>query len=262
MRTYYEIMKIALKNSLAYRLDTLISILGSIIALYVQIYLWRSLYGDYRISQLSLHDMITYQIMGIILSLLYTDTVAREVGGKVLDGSISLELLRPYNFAAGMFSRTLGDTLSGFAAKGIAVIIFAVIVLNFRLKISLLNVLLLMVALVLNIIIYWLLHYMIGLLHFTFLNAGWFVRILRDTVRILGGGVIPLWFFPDVLREISYFLPFQLLYQFPQSLSVNKISTGELLFNLTAACSWIVLLGFGTFYLWKTGIKKLIIQGG
>lgn len=256
MRTYYEIMKIAWKNSFAYRLDTLIGILGSVIALYVQIYLWRSLYGDYSISVLSLQDMVTYQIMGIVLSLLYADAVAREVGGKVLDGSIALELLRPYNFAAGMFFRTLGQTLSGFATKGAAVLIFAALVFHFRLNVGLLDAFLLMVAIGLNIMIYWLLHYMIGLLHFTFLNATWFVRILRDTIRILGGGVIPLWFFPDVLRKISYFLPFQLLYQFPQSLAVQKISTGELLFNLAMAGSWIVLLGLGTFFLWKMGVKN------
>lgn len=262
MRAYYEIMKITLKHSFAYRLDTLINVFGSIIAIYVQIYLWRALYGGYNINQLSLDDMITYQIVGVILSLLYVDSVAREVGGRVLDGSISLELIRPYHFAASMFFRTLGTTLSDFAVKGIPVIVFVAVVFHFRINTGFLNVLLLVVVVILNMIIYWLMHYIIGLLHFLFLNASWFVRILRDTIRILGGGIIPLWFFPDVLRNISYFLPFQLLYQFPQSLFVSKISAGELIFSLSAACVWILILGFGSFCLWNAGIKKLVIQGG
>lgn len=262
MKAYYEIIKIALKNTFAYRLDTWINVFGSMISMTVQIYLWKALYAEHHIEQLPLDDMIAYQILGTVLRLLYVDAVAREVGNRVLDGSISMELIRPYNFAVSMFFRTLGSTLSGFIVKGIPVIGLVMIFFPFRVNTSLLNVLILLVVVILNILIYWLLHYMIGLLHFTFLNAGWFVRILRDTIRTLGGGVIPLWFFPDVLKKVSYFLPFQLLYQFPQSLFVNQITAEQLALNLIAEGFWIAVLALGSCYLWKLGVKKLVIQGG
>lgn len=262
MRVYYEIIKISIKNSVVYKLDTLISIFGSIITLYVQIYLWKALFNGNSIDVVSLSDMITYQIVGVVLGLIYMNTVALEVGNKVRDGSIAIELIRPYNFAISMFFKELGNTISGFVIKGLPVIIFAIVVFNFRLKTSLVDLLLLLIIFILNILIYWLMHYIIGLLHFIFINAVWFIRILGDTIRILGGGVIPLWFFPDILRKISLFLPFQLLYQLPQSIFINKISANELITGIITELAWISVLGLLSLYLWSIGTKKLVIQGG
>lgn len=262
MRAYYEIIRITIKNSVVYKLDALISTFGSFITLFVQIFLWKALYQTNRIDNVSLSEMVTYQIFGIILSILYINTVASEVGNKVTDGSISMELIRPYNFAVSMFSKTIGNTISGFLIKGITVILFVIIFYNFRFKISLMNTIILGIVIIFNVVIYWLMHYIIGLLHFVLINAGWFVRILGDTIRILGGSIIPLWFFPSGLKQVSLFLPFQLLYQFPQSILINKVSIQELIFNLTVEVSWVIILSLASFYLWQLGTKRLVIQGG
>jgi ABC-2 type transport system permease protein len=78
----------------------------------------------------------------------------------------------------------------------------------------------------------------------------------------MGGAIIPLWFFPDVLKNVSKFLPFTLLYQFPQSVFINKISNAELNFYLISSIVWIFILFYLSYALWLYGKKKLVIQGG
>ena len=262
MRAYFEIMKINLKNSLVYRLDSFIGILGSIISLFIQIYLWKALLGDSTVKGINLQDMVTYQTIGILFRIFYDNTVAREVGGKVMDGSIAMILIKPYNFALSMFAGTLGKMTSGFVRTGLPVIAIIVLTTGFKIKVTPLNAVVFIIVVIMNIFLNWLIYYIIGLIHFVLVSAKWFSKIMGDVIRIFGGGIMPLWFFPGVLKKISFYLPFQLLYQFPQSLFINKISSEEIIFNIIIEVVWITILSCIAKFLWFIGIRKLVIQGG
>jgi len=262
MRTYREIFKINLKNSLVYKFDTFINLVGNIFTLLAQILLWKAFLKQNTILDLSLAEMITYQIIGIVLSVLYDNSVSSEVGSKVRDGSISMALIKPYSFALSQFAGSLGKIFSNFIVKAIPIIIFSTLCFKLRINLSIGNCIILFISILFNVYIFWIIHYIIGLLHFVIISAGWLVRITRDIIKILGGGVIPLWFFPNILKQISRFLPFQLLYQFPQSIYINKITTNEIYFDISMQLFWIFILSLCSILLWKSAIRKLVIQGG
>lgn len=262
MHKYGEILKINFKNSLVYKFDTFINMIGNIFTLMAQILLWKALMRQNVEMDLSIQEMITYQIIGVILSVLYDNSISFTVGNKVKDGSISMELIKPYSFSLSQIAGSLGKMLSNFVVRAIPIILFSSIFLDFRLNLSIESLAILILSIVLNVYIYWIIHYIIGLLHFVVLSAGWLVRIMRDIIKILGGGVIPLWFFPEGLKTITKYLPFQLLYQFPQSVFINRISANEICFNLGMQLIWITILTVCTAVLWRNAIKKLVIQGG
>jgi ABC-2 type transport system permease protein len=120
MGKYLEMIKISIKNTLVYKIDIIINIIGNIFKLYIQMYLWTALYSTNKVEGISLTDMFTYQAIGIFLGVFYDSSVAWEVGNMVKDGSISIEFLRPYRLPFMLFSKSIGVTvttlpgLSGF----------------------------------------------------------------------------------------------------------------------------------------------------
>lgn len=263
MLVYYEVIKINIKNLLVYRLDTAIGILGNIFSLFVQIYLWTALFHQNEIAELSLNEMITYQVFGILLGTLYNGGAAWIVGQQVRDGSIAMELIKPYNYSLSNLAASLASSLTDFVLKGLPVLVLALLTQKpFLPDLHFWKVLLLMAVILCNIVLFWLMHFMIGLLHFSLINAGWFSRILADVIRILGGGIIPLWFFPGTLKSIFQYLPFQLLYQFPQSILINKITNYEIARNGILLLGWTGLIMVTVIYMWRMNIKKLVVQGG
>ncbi|MFK0522302.1 ABC transporter permease [Paenibacillus illinoisensis] len=262
MRTYLEVIKITIKNAVVHKFHTAISILTSIFTLLVQILLWKMLLSTSENNVVSFEEMITYQTVGVLLGIIYNGNVAYEVGNKVRDGSISLALIKPYSFSSYMFANTIGSTLIDMIIRGVSLLAFVAYFYSPAVHLTTTNVMLLAIVIPMNFLMFWLLHYIIGLLYFVFISANWFVRILKDTILVFSGAVIPLWYFPDTLRTISEVLPFQLLYQFPQSLLINKISEYEIIRNISLECTWIIVLTLAAWYLWSLGIRKLVIQGG
>lgn len=263
MSVYLEVIKINIKNLLVYRLDTAIGILGNIFSLFVQIYLWTALFNQHQIAELTLNEMVTYQVFGILLSTLYNGNAAGIVGQQVSNGSIAMELIKPYNYSLSSLAASLARSLTDFVLKGLPVLVLALFTQQLFLPaLHLWEVLLLLAVIIINIILFWLMHFMIGLLHFSLINAGWFTRILADVIRILGGGIIPLWFFPGSLREVFQYLPFQLLYQYPQSILIGKITAQDMVNNGVLLLIWTGGMLAAVICMWRLNIKKLVVQGG
>jgi ABC-2 type transport system permease protein len=262
MGMYIQTIKITFKNSIVYRFNTIVSILATIFTLSLQILLWKSLLTYRTDTIITLEQMIVYQTAGIVLGLLYNASVADEVGNKIKDGSISFNLMKPYYFSGFMIAHSIGNSIFDFLVKGTVVTIVAYFFYGFHITVESIHVFLFCLVVCLNFFLFWLMNYIIGLLHFILLSANWFTRILRDTITISSGAIIPLWFFPGGLREIALFLPFQLLYQFPLSLLTGKITPNEIIRNFLFEFFWIGVLSFVAYLLWKQGIKKLVIQGG
>ncbi|MFB9330205.1 ABC transporter permease [Paenibacillus aurantiacus] len=263
MRAYLEIVKISIRDSFAYKFDTFVGIFTNLFFLATQVLLWKALLEYSTSINTTLVEMALYLIIGRICITFYIDSVAYQVGHHVMEGSIAMELIKPYYYSMKMFCISIGMSISSFVVKSLPLVIIIPILTSMTdIEIPLGNLLLFAVALPLNMMMYWLMSYIIGLLHFILINAGWFVRILNETIAILGGAVIPLWYFPGAMQAICAYLPFQLLYQFPQSLIINKITNEEILRNFLLQLCWIGVFGIVAGLLWQFGKKRLIIQGG
>lgn len=259
---FIQTIKITFKNSIVYRFNTIMSIMATVFTLFLQLLLWQALL-DYRtVSIITFEQMVVYQTVGVVLSLFYNANIADAVGNRIKDGSIAYDLIKPFRFSAYMIAYSIGSTIFDFVIRGVIVVTVVYFTYGFHFAVSLTNLLLFVVVLAMNFFLFWLLHYIIGLLHFILLSANWFTRILRDTISILGGGIIPLWFFPESLKAVAMVLPFQLLYQFPLSLLIGKLSPEQIIRNFGLSAIWIGILVGIALLLWRHGTKKLVIQGG
>mgnify|MGYP000250480736 CR=1 FL=1 len=262
MRAYFEVAKITIRNSLVYRLNTIVGLLTSFFFLTIQIFLWKSLLSYTKIENVSIEEMTAYLTMGMICSTLYNSNTTSYVGNKVNDGSIAMELIKPYSFTISVLFQSLGVIFSNFLVRGLPLLIIVPFLFDYKLDLSMARFFILIAVLLMNILIYWMIFYIIGLMYFVLTNATWFVRLTSETIALFGGSLIPLWFFPDLIKNISWFLPFQLLFQFPQSLIINKISNFEIVRNFVLEFIWIVILIGIVRFFWVIGKRKVVIQGG
>ena len=109
---------------------------------------------------------------------------------------------------------------------------------------------------------YWLIFFSIGLLHFILISAKWFRKIMGDLIKILGGSVVPIWYFPKQLAGIVLALPFWLLFQFPQSVLIGKLSMQEIRTNLLLLYVWVIVFALAAVILWRISVRFITIQGG
>ena len=259
---YLHLIYIDFKNSFVYKIDTIIGIFASVLSLYMYIFLWKALLGGDAADALALREMVTYQAIGVLLAICYDMEVASLVGGKVMDGSISMDFIKPYSFALSMLCGSIGRMAGNFVKKGIPYLIMAFLITGFQIQIRLEMLPLFIVVVLGNMLLYWLIFFSIGLLHFILISAKWFRKIVADLIKILGGSVVPIWYFPQTLAGIVLALPFWLLFQFPQSVLIGRLSISEIRMNLLLLYVWVMIFVFVAAVLWRVSVKYITIQGG
>jgi ABC-2 type transport system permease protein len=141
------------------------------------------------------------------------------------------------------------------------VLVITVIFLDFQLP-SLPNLILFLVMVVNTLVIMFLIVFNLGLLSFWYM-AMWQVDIFFGSLmELFSGRFLPLWFFPQILVSISAFMPFRLMYYVPISIYLGMLDISDCWLAILQQLMWIVILLGITALMWRSAIKKLVIQGG
>jgi ABC-2 type transport system permease protein len=84
---------------------------------------------------------------------------------------------------------------------------------------------------------------------------------MRIIMEVLGGAIIPISFFAEILEKIFLFLPFQYLIYMPMKIYLGKISLGQIPLELSKELGWIAGLAILNGILWKKGVKQYVAMG-
>lgn len=115
---------------------------------------------------------------------------------------------------------------------------------------------------ILSFMIYYLITYSLGLLGFWYFRVFHLDFVLDSTIRFFSGSLIPLWFFPEFLQNVSSYLPFELIYFIPISVFLEQLALSEVPFVLLRYFVYMIAFSFLIVGIWRLGVKKLVIQGG
>jgi ABC-2 type transport system permease protein len=84
---------------------------------------------------------------------------------------------------------------------------------------------------------------------------------MRVIMEVIGGAIIPLSFFPEVLQKIFFVFPFPYLIYLPMNIYLGKISLSQVPLELLKEAGWIVGLAVLNLIIWKKGIKQYVSMG-
>lgn len=262
---YVKYLMNVIKRGLTYRFEYFMKVVGNVVAIIVQYYIWKALlsaepvqtvYGD-----IGFGHMVTYIVVSGIMRIFMRCSLIGNIDNKVKTGNIALDLVKPVNLKTLFLCDLLGESLYHMFFLSVPTMLLAGCLWEFYFP-PLERVIIFTVSLINSFLLYFLICYIIGILAFWITQVWVLGRVLNDIISIFSGAIIPLWFFPNELRELSVILPFQYIYFSPISIFVGIVTYSEIIVILFMQWIWIMVFYCIGKIVWGLAVKKITIQGG
>jgi ABC-2 type transport system permease protein len=262
----WTVLKLTWIERLVYRVNFFLEILSGILSSLIVIFLWLAIYrsgGREIIGGYSIEEMVTYLLgAGLINSFILTTAENPETSQSIQDGTLSNLLIQPISPYSIWYIRDLG-TKAFFLSLGFAG--YLVVFLFFReylvLPSNLEHFGFFTVSLVLAGLLQFLLFEALSLLSFWVENTYGIRFTMRIIMEVVGGAIIPLSIFPQVLQKVFFCLPYPFLIYLPMKIYLGKILTGEMSVEFMKELCWIIGLALLNLVIWKRGIRQYVSMG-
>jgi ABC-2 type transport system permease protein len=263
-RIYYTFAKKSFLRSAAYRFDVWSRIFSNLIFLLTWSSIWIALYGGKEEANgISFTSMLTYVAVSQFLSAVNSaGTPLWEIQEKVRTGDIALELMRPFDVPLRYLFADFGSVAFYIITAVLPVYILLFLIFDFSLPDSWSTWVLFIFSALLGFLIRYAIELTFGLFAFWLVETGGVVDLFYFAMSLLSGSVIPLWFFPDWLQSLAFYLPFQGIYFIPNAIFIGEISGAELLVSIAIQCFWVIASFLLLRIVWHRAANKVIVQGG
>ena len=125
------------------------------------------------------------------------------------------------------------------------------------------NIVFFLLSVLLGTMINFFVDFFVGVICF-YSESIWGVNVIKEIlIALLSGSAIPLAFFPDALRKIINFLPFQAIYNTPLQILINKnYDLGDYASMLLRQVIWLIITFGVTRVFWNIAKKTITVNGG
>jgi ABC-2 type transport system permease protein len=262
-RAYLAVLRGSILSGLAYRFSFLFMVLGNIAYMFVANFLWRGIYrGQASLRGLSFDQAFVYVVLGSSVFLLLKSYVEWAISRDIREGRIAVYLTRPLDYQLFWLFDTLGSTATNLLVLALPALLLLAFAFNVRLEPGP-GFLLFPLSLFLAFLVNFNIDYSVGLLAF-YTESTWGLSTVKDfLVTLLAGALLPLQFFPEPIRRILLWLPFQAVYYSPLSMiSEANQAWLPLLSILGVQLFWVMASFALTRLLYLRAIKVLRVSGG
>lgn len=248
---------------LAYRVNYYSGIIIYAINIGAYYFMWKAIYGDAEtLSGFTVLQMTTYVAISWMARAFYFNNLDREISNDIRDGSLAVQMTRPYNYLIVKMMQGFGEGLFRlflFMAPGM-VVVALIFPITFPTEPERWIVFFIMIWF--SFLINSQLNLMTGLFAFFVENNEGLMRMKRVTVDLLSGVVIPLAFFPLWAKSVLEWLPFQAITYLPSSVFTGRLNGVEVWQALLVQVIWVIVLIIPIQLMWRSARRRLFVQGG
>lgn len=265
LRSYGAIVRNEVQSALAYRGHFLFSLAGTVIYLVVAYFLWKAVYASSGSDTLGgVTFERAYLYVGISMSLAGVIQTAADwsLNNLVTSGDVFRALCRPQDLMGQLLSESVGVGLVNCVVVGLPALVlsFALSGAGFP---DLVNVLLFLPAVLLAFLLNFLIDFVTGLSVFALQSSRGITNAKDTAILVLSGALVPLPFYPEGVRVVLEWLPFQALYNAPARILADGAGgIAEALPFLLRQMLWAALFLFLARVLFAAGRRKLVVNGG
>ena len=184
------------------------------------------------------------------------------MGRDIQSGKIVLDLLKPMEYRKYLFWSYSGSFVTHFFLTFLPTFIVVSVVTHGAIPLGI-NLLLFMISVVMAISINYSIDFFVGTICL-YTQSIWGINIMKQViVLLLSGATIPIAFFPEPLKSIVYYLPFQSIYNAPLSIMLDgnlKLSTTAV--TLGTQLFWCIAMLVISKLFWKVSVKQITVNGG
>lgn len=234
-------------------------LLGAIVSVLVQMAIWAYIF---RGDPAMMSYMMAYLVLAQFLTQVFTNWITGDVATKIASGAFVTDLIKPVNLVLVYWGPAAGTTLANILVRGLPLLIILSPLLAQQIHADGFKIALFLCICVAAYIMASAIYMLVGFLAFLTTEAGWFPRILFDTISFFSGAIIPLAFFPGWLAFITNLLPFHLMFSFPIRYLLEDMSQSEIVTNLVLLAGWLVFFLLLTQLTYRRVVWHFVVQGG
>ncbi|WP_286082120.1 ABC transporter permease [Parablautia intestinalis] len=268
MKIFAAFLKTEKRSAGLYRVDFLLKVLYSLVAMYGIRSLWAALYAqDPAMVGRSLPSMITYAMLAIVLDIIFYPSALSTapqnyIAWQVRTGRIDTDLLRPVDLQWQLLARNGGAALFGLLWLVLPVWLLGVLFLGMELPPSFLHGVAFLVSTVFSFLILFSLNFMLGMVCFATTNIKQITMAYSGVLRLLSGSLIPKWLYPQWMQTLINLLPFRCIFETPLNIYTGAVSNDEVVYSMLLQILWVAaLLPMGKM-IWLGVHRRLTVQGG
>jgi ABC-2 type transport system permease protein len=261
-KKYITLMKTSIQQTVAYRSNFFISMLVTALLFISSFFLWKSVFvGESSLSNYSWSSMKAYLLVAFICNTLLSWYSESSISRKILDGSVAMDLTKPFDFYFARLFETIGSSV--FEALVISVTsVILILGLGIPLPDKLSTWIIFIISVFAALMIKFEIVYLFST--FTFATTSYMgIQWSRAAItNLLSGGLIPLAFFPAGVYHVLSELPFSYIVSFPASIFLNRAETMDLPVLFLKEFLWIIVLFIIDKAFFAINIRKVTIFGG
>lgn len=258
-----EFARIGFVNMLAFRLRYYTGVVTYFINVTVYYFIWRAIYRmDPTYAGLTFQEMVTYVAIGWVIRSMYFNNIDTQMAADILEGRISLVLLKPVSVQWSYIARALGESAFRLGMLTTPTALVLALVFPVQPPASVAHFGAFVVALLASVLMVGALNFIVGTCALVLTSILGLLRAKFWAQELLSGLLVPISLFPSPFREICAWLPFQHIAFTPLMIYLGRLSWPEILRVLLLDWVWVVvLLLFGAWY-WRRLSVRLTVHGG
>lgn len=260
LKKYLAVIVFSIKTSLAYLGEIFYGVTFLLIIMFIFCSLWRVAYAQGKTLQgMDYRHTVWYLLLAesIVLSL---NPVYQIMSNEVKSGELVYKLLRPVDYILYEFFWGLGASLTRFTVNFITGMTLVLLLVG-SIQVAWTFIPLCSFSILLAFAIDYCISVLIGLTAFITEDATGIAFIYQKVVFVLGGVLIPLSFFPPMLRRVAEVLPFAAITYSPAHIFVSSYGALDVSILLTQII-WLLLLSVPVIVFYQLSLHYLVINGG
>lgn len=258
LRRYLPITSAWWQRGLTYRNTILAYRFGEIAEYLILVLLWSRLFGDQPlIYGYTKSEMITYFLVGSIVTAAVRTYARDSVARDIRDGGLSAFLVKPMSYLKYVTAREFGRV----SLPAILSVLTSLIVLIpfYSMLVSPASTghfLMMLAMLVLAIIIDALMSMLVGFITFWTDETEAIFDVILRLKRFFSGGYFPLSIAPAFLLTLTFWLPFGYSFFIPMQLYLGKMTILQGVYGLGIEAGWIIILYILVRVIYARGLKR------
>ena len=265
LRKYLTLTRAGMIESLQFRLSFIVMVIGNLLYLIIVYFLWKAIYasaGTDVVNGMTFSDTLIYLVLATALFNFMEMYTVWEIGRNIQSGKIVLDLLKPMEYRKYLFWSYSGTFVMQFFLTFLPTFIAVSVVTKGAVPMGV-NLPLFAVSVVMAVSINYSIDFLVGTICL-YTKSIWGINIMKQViVLLLSGATIPLAFFPETLRNIVYYLPFQSIYNAPLSILLKGNSDlKDAGVTLLMQLFWCIIMTVLSKLFWKASLKQITVNGG
>ncbi|WP_164174060.1 ABC-2 family transporter protein [Ruminococcus flavefaciens] len=265
LKKYLALTRAGIMETLQFRLSFVVMVIGNLLYLIVVYFLWDAIYesaGTDVVNGMTFTDTLIYLVLATALFNFMEMYAVWEIGRNIQSGKIVLDLLKPMEYRKYLFWSFSGSFIAKFLLTFLPTFIAVALVTHGAIPMGI-NLLYFMLSVVMAVSINYSIDFIVGTICL-YTESIWGINIMKQViVLLLSGATIPLAFFPDTLRTVVNYLPFQSIYNAPLTLLLDGAPTAEtVLTTLGTQLIWCIAMMIVSKLFWKVSLRQITVNGG